>query len=75
MTRAERKQHYDMYQAIHIFAEAWAEWHNHSAMMLDDDLISACHDLLPTIGLEMVEISGAQMIVETPTKKRKAKAP
>ena len=37
------------------FAEAWAAWHEHSGLMLDDELIAASNGILDAMGLEMDE--------------------
>lgn len=41
--------------AARVFAEAWAAWHDHSGLMLDDDLITASNGILAALGLEMDE--------------------
>lgn len=35
------------------FAKAWASWHNHDGIMLDDELIDASHGILEAIDLEL----------------------
>lgn len=41
--------------AAHTFARAWANWHEHSDINLDDEAITAGHDIVTALGLEMVE--------------------
>ena len=42
-------------KAAREFARAWASWHDHSGLMLDDDLSTASNGILEALGLELVE--------------------
>ena len=42
-------------EAAMKFARAWAKWHDHAGVMLDDDVLSAISELLDAMGVELEE--------------------
>jgi hypothetical protein len=43
-------------KSAYAFAKAWAKWHDHENMEVDQEMIRLAHDIVGAIGLEVVEI-------------------